>query len=62
MAFWAMAMFWAALGTGIVTAVGVYYVARTLGATVTAANATLEAANATSVANSIQIQAIAASQ
>jgi hypothetical protein len=62
MAFWAMAMFWTSLSTAIVTAVGVYYVARTLGASVAAANAGLEAAEAATAANELHRQAIIAQQ
>lgn len=51
MALWAQMMFWANVAIVIVTGVGVFYVARTLGATATAANAGLEAADAATAAN-----------
>ena len=54
MALWAQAMFWAAFVTAIVTGVGVYFVAKTLRATATAATATLKAAEAAIAANKIQ--------
>ena len=51
MALWAQMMFWANVAIIIVTVVGVIYVARTLGATVTTANAGLKAAEVALAAN-----------
>ena len=60
MALWSQGMFWTNALIIIVTGLGVYYVARTLGATATAANAALESAKAGIASNEIQRETLRA--